>query len=420
VISRILADRVANGSAEFLCEWRGHDTPTWQPERDLYMRGKCTCQGVLTDYTNYKASLSEKPIFARSNDASARKRSRVAPADRFGVSMEELVKAREYNQGKARSAATAASYAKLWNEAVRPYCRWQKLDEWKLTSGDIANMMAWHEITKSAGQVERLFNALRTVYASRDLLLPSSPLAREIVRGAKRIHAEEKNDLERDEFPVHEHVRLCTMDPSPYGKTPRQRRTRLRDLSIISTGLRCMRRPAELSKLKRRHVEWVRPALKDWVCPDGAPAGYENKWLKVYIRDQKQDREAAGQWILVEPTWEPACMARRLVEYCDAFNFTIGKGIDDHLPLYASRNANKGITGSAINALVKRAAKFLDLGDTIKGHSLRSGGATAAAMADVPMDIIRIIGGWRGDAAFLRYIRAIAAPAQRVSCRMGF
>ena len=51
-------------------------------------------------------------------------------------------------------------------------------------------------MTGKAHEVERLFNAVRVVYATRNLTMSDSPLAREVVKGSRRIHAEEKKDID--------------------------------------------------------------------------------------------------------------------------------------------------------------------------------------------------------------------------------
>jgi len=43
----------------------------------------------------------------------------------------------------------------------------------------------------------------------------------------------------------------------------------------------------------------VAPALAGWASPVGALPGFENKWLRVYVRSQKNDQEAKGQFILI-------------------------------------------------------------------------------------------------------------------------
>ena len=87
--------------------------------------------------------------------------------------------------------------------------------------------------------------------------------------------------------------------------------------------------------------------------------------------------------------------------------------------MFVSLNDNVSpISSGVVNSAVKRVAKLLGLAGNITGHSLRIGGCTAAAAAGVPMEIIRVIGGWFSD-AMLGYIRAMAAPALLVTARMG-
>ena len=101
------------------------------------------------------------------------------------------------------------------------------------------------------------------------------------------------------------------------------------------------------------------------------------------------------------------------------FHFQIGATSQVGEPLFVSLNDNRSpISSGAVNSAVKRVAKLLGLGLNITGHSLRIGGCTAAAAAGIPMEIIRVIGGWFSD-AMLGYIRAAAAPALGVTQKMG-
>ena len=196
-------------------------------------------------------------------------------------------------------------------------------------------------------------------------------------------------------------------------------RTRVRDKCLLALGLRCMHRPSELAAFKRRHVCWVTPSLAGWSSAHSAPRGFENKWLRVYVRCQKNDQEANGQFIFIEPTWGASCPCRLLVEYLQEFSLMIGQLAQGDKPLFVSLNDNVSpISSGAVNSAVKRVAKILGLGLNISGHSLRIGGCTAAAAAGIPMEIIRVIGGWFND-AMLSYIRASAAPALSVTQRMG-
>ncbi len=41
--------------------------------------------------------------------------------------------------------------------------------------------------------------------------MPDSPLAREVVKGSRRIYAEEKKDIDRVEFPIAEFKKYCQL-----------------------------------------------------------------------------------------------------------------------------------------------------------------------------------------------------------------
>ena len=211
----------------------------------------------------------------------------------------------------------------------------------------MANLLVWREMTGKAHEVERRYNAVRVVYASRNMSMPDSPLAREVVKGSRRIYAEEKKDIDRVEFPIAEFKKYCQLDEG-------RLRTRTRDRFLLALGLRCMRRPSELAKFKRRHVSWVAPSLAGWVSSNTSPLGFENKWLRVYVRSQKNDQEANGRFILIEPTWSAASPCRLLVDYLREFKFQIGSTDQGDKPLFVSLNDNVSpITSGAVNSAVQ-------------------------------------------------------------------
>ena len=180
-----------------------------------------------------------------------------------------------------------------------------------------------------------------------------------------------------------------------------------------------MRRPSELAAFKRKRLCWVAPSLEGWASPHNALPGFENKWVRVYVRSQKNDQEANGQFIIIEPTWSTSCPCRLLVEYLQEFQFQIGATGQGVGPLFVSLNDSRSsISSGAVSSAVKLVAKLSGLGLNITGHSLRTGGCTAAAAAGIPMEIIRVIGGWFSD-AMLCYIREAAASALGVTQKMG-
>jgi hypothetical protein len=162
----------------------------------------------------------------------------VLPSDRHQVSLEQLQGHTAWLAGKARAEGTSKSYVKLWNGIVLPFCRARQLDPFALSSGHIADILAWHEMGGKAGEVERLFNAIRATYSSRNLSLPDCPLARDIVKGSRRIYAEEKADVERHAFPAHRLADLCS--PKSPAMQYANHRTGVRNRALLATGLRTM------------------------------------------------------------------------------------------------------------------------------------------------------------------------------------
>lgn len=390
-----------------MIEWLNYDKPTWEEKGALFdKRGQCSCPKILEEWKEFQASLQT------TISGPAPRRIRSSKEERYEVTKDQLAVHSAFLASKARSHNTTRSYHRLWCEVVGPYCRLFQCDPWALSGPQIANLLVWQEMTGKAHDVERVYNTVRVAYASRNQSMPDSPLAREVIKGSRRIHAEEKQDIDRVEFPIAEFRRYCASNEG-------RLRTRVRDKCLLAIGLRCMRRPSELAAFKRRHLSWVAPSLHGWLTPAGAISGYENKWLRVYVRSQKNDQEAHGQFILIEPTWSVSCPCRLLVYYLQEFHFEIGASSQGGEPLFVSLNDNVSpISSGVVNSAVKRVAKFLGLAGNITGHSLRIGGCTAAAAAGVPMEIIRVIGGWFSD-AMLGYIRAMAAPALLVTARMG-
>ena len=212
-------------------EWVNYEKPTWESHEALHdKKGRCLCPKVLKDWKAFQALLKS------SVKGPSPCRIKRPLEERYEVSEAQLAAHGAFLASKARSGDTARSYSRLWNDVVGPYCRLFKCDPWKLSGAQVANLLVWREMTGKAHEVERLYNAIRVVYAAQNLSMPDSPLAHEVVKGAKRIHAEEKNDIDRVEFPISEFKRYCLSNAG-------RLRTRIRDKCLLAIGLRCKRRP---------------------------------------------------------------------------------------------------------------------------------------------------------------------------------
>ena len=420
VISRILDHKVdkAGNALEYYCEFKGWE-PSWEPAAALYdNKGACLCPAVLADYESFRAQHTVDPPRALQAQ-----RVQVEADQRFQVTPEQLAGHRDFVSSKARAECTAASYAQLWNKAVVPYAVWQRLDPFNLSLADVENILVWHEMSGKASQVERLAAAMRVTYAQHPERtaggnLPWGPLASEIVKGAKNIHAEEKDTMDRHAFPMQG---IIQMSSDSVRLKYKNRQKWLRDRALIAMGMRAVRRPAELGDLRCKHLKWVDATSPRW-RNDDAPPGLEAKWLSLYVWRQKNDRRAIGQWVLIEPTWSTHCSARAIYEYTSAWRIHLGEGPQADQFVFRSLNdatKRSHMSTSSINSAVKAAASAMGIKETVTGHSLRIGGATAMAAAKVPMEIIKSIGGWFSE-TMCQYIRAQAAPGHEVSVAMGF
>ena len=420
MLKRILDHRVdKDGGKSYWCEFEGWE-PHWEPEAALYDDdGKCLCPDSLREYEEFRRTFAVDPP-----QRVAARRLEVPKTSRFTVTPEQLQGHVEFVASKARAGCTAAAYAKLWNEVVVPFAAWQDLEPFDLQQRDVENILVWHEMSGNAGQVERLAAAMKITYAqhpddTKGGVLPWSPLAHEIVLGAKRIYAEEKDSVDRHPFPM---TGVEQLSAEMIRRKYPNRMKWIRDRAMIAVGMRAIRRPAELSALQCKHIKWVPATDPKWTHKE-APPGLERSWLSIFVPKQKNDKAAIGQWVLIEPTWSPHCAARSVYEYTAAWRIAIGPTMSDSdarfLRSLNDHSPSSTMSTASINSAVKQAAQVLGIKENVTGHSLRIGGATAMAAAKVPMEIIKSIGGWFSE-TMCQYIRAQAAPGHSVSTAMGF
>ncbi|GAA3447996.1 tyrosine-type recombinase/integrase [Planomonospora venezuelensis] len=141
--------------------------------------------------------------------------------------------------------------------------------------------------------------------------------------------------------------------------------------------------------------------------------------LEVHIATSKTDQDARGETVAVPYGSHPqTCPVRVLQAWLTLLaERDIGSGallrpIDRHDRLATAGRAGRGtgerLTAQSINLIVKRAAAAAQLPDaeTYSAHSLRAGGATAAAKAGAPMSAITAHGRWaEGSPVVAGYIR---------------
>ncbi|OLT12981.1 hypothetical protein BJF79_03515 [Actinomadura sp. CNU-125] len=175
----------------------------------------------------------------------------------------------------------------------------------------------------------------------------------------------------------------------------------VRDRAVLLVGFNMMGRRSEISGLDRIDVQ-------------DAEEG-----INVYIRRSKTDQEAQGASVGVPyGQHEATCAVRAVRAWTDALDECGLRGgalfrpVDRHGRIggeaeMAGRAAAR-LTGKSISDMVRRRALLAELPDSYSGHSLRSGAATTAYAAGVPVSVIASHGRWAEKSpVVLGYIRAV-------------
>ncbi|QFY14757.1 tyrosine-type recombinase/integrase [Nonomuraea phyllanthi] len=176
----------------------------------------------------------------------------------------------------------------------------------------------------------------------------------------------------------------------------------LRDRVVLVLGFALMGRRSELAALDIADLT---------VSDDG---------LEVAIRQSKTDQDAIGEVVPVpygsHPETCPVRIVRSWLASLESRGVTEGpllRAIDRHGRLSGTPGATmRGtgrMSGDGLNQIVRRAAKRAGLKDahTYTAHSLRAGGATAAAKAGASVSAIARHGRWSDKSPVVHgYIRA--------------
>ena len=181
----------------------------------------------------------------------------------------------------------------------------------------------------------------------------------------------------------------------------------IRSVVICSLAFAAFLRFEELSKLVRSDVK------------------IENDMLKLFIQSSKTDQYRDGAWIVVASSGKATCpvaiMNRSLERTglsCDSPLFCQLSKTKYSYNCYKPRS--KGLSYSRLRELVLQAFKDVVPGISAIGtHSLRSGGATAAANAGVPHRLFKRHGRWASESAKDEYVRDSLSSGLSVSKALG-
>jgi integrase len=293
----------------------------------------------------------------------------------------------------SRAASTKKIYKGNW-EYFEKWCSWVNMRPFPATVSTVITFASWYEMTGRGASVAKVLAAITAVHEDRGVISPvRDTRVQKLLKGAARRAAEDKDFVpERDPLPVkalHEWIFR-----KPVGLSEKIWK---RNGAILALGLRCMRRPVELTWLKRRDVK-----------------GWKNGLLWIRIPKSKTDQFGKGKLVPIDRvSGSRTCPAKIVWDY-----FCQNKDQPANAYLFLSVRG-KQLSAAAVSSIVKKAARHAGLDGRYTGHSLRIGGVTAAVTGGLTMAQLRGIGDWESNAVRY-YLRALSAATTRASSKMGF
>jgi site-specific recombinase XerD len=176
----------------------------------------------------------------------------------------------------------------------------------------------------------------------------------------------------------------------------------VRDRALLLLGFNMMARRSELAGLDLADVPEV-----------------PEEGISAYIRSSKTDQAAQGVEVPIpygqhaETDAVRATRAwRELLAEHDVTNGALFRPVDRHGRLPHEANAAgrlaDRLSGKAVNLVVQQRAKLAGLSEHYTAHGLRSGAATSAYAAGIPVSAIAIHGRWSEKSpVVLGYLRAV-------------
>ena len=144
--------------------------------------------------------------------------------------------------------------------------------------------------------------------------------------------------------------------------------------------------------------------------------------LKLFIQSSKTDQYRDGAWIVVASSRRATCPVAMMIRYLDRAGLSCDSPLFCQLSKTKSgyKPRSKGLSYSRLRELVLEAFKDIvpDI-SAIGTHSLRSGGATAAANAGVPDRLFKRHGRWASESAKDGYVQDSLSSRLSVSKALG-
>ena len=294
----------------------------------------------------------------------------------------------------SRAESTKKRYKSDW-EYFKQWCEWTNSTDFPCSVVTILNFASWYEMTGRGASVGKVLAAISSVHEDQGLPNPvKDSRVQKLVKGATRRASEDKEFVpERDPLPLSALKYWIEHRPTNISYKVWKRNT-----AMLALGLRCMRRPIELTWLRVRDV-----------------IGWRQGMLWIRIPKSKTDQFGRGKCIPIDPVRGSVCCPATIIwNYWKERKQVAARG-DFLFTSYFGRP----MSSATVSSIVRKAANHAKLQGRYTGHSLRIGGVTAAVTGGLTMAQLRGIGDWESTAVRF-YLRALSAASIHASSKMGF
>ena len=132
-------------------------------------------------------------------------------------------------------------------------------------------------------------------------------------------------------------------------------------------------------------------------------------YASIFLESSKTDQFRDGAWVAIARSNQDTCPVKALEQYIAAAKIDLGEDLPLFRALSSSRSTSKvrrqGLSYSRAREIVKDAFKDITDVSCISLHSLRAGGATAAANAGINDRLFKRHGRWLSENAKDGYVK---------------
>ena len=153
---------------------------------------------------------------------------------------------------------------------------------------------------------------------------------------------------------------------------------------------------------------------------------FHEHYMTIFIQQSKTDIYRDGSWVVIGASDSELCPVMhlkrylRLAEIPDDSQEYVFRSLSSYKGKYVLRKENKPMTYSRLREIFRaNLAPFVDDLSKYGLHSLRSGGATAAANNGIPDRLFKRHGRWKSDKAKDGYIKDSVSARLSVSKALG-